>query len=176
MPSIALLVTIGLTLLFVAVTAGLFAHNRGAKTLLAGLGVSLLPFGLYLFGLTDLIVNGVRSLVDWAQRTVFDTWMTVGAVMFGVGILLLIISAFVKPRTRQRPAQGSGAASAQQPRPAAGQQPRPAVGSGGASAPTAASRSGGSGTSSAATPGKGKDKAGDNDDEIEEILRRRGIM
>lgn len=165
MPSLALLVTIGLTLLFVAVTAGLFAHNRGAKTLLAGLGISLLPFGLYLFGLTDLIVNGIQSLVDWAQRTYFDMWMTVGAVMFGLGILLLIISAFVKPRTRQRPAAG-------QSRPAAGQQGRSAVGTG-AGTPAVPARPVGA---SQAAPAQPKGKSGDDEDEIEEILRRRGIM
>lgn len=165
MPSIALLVTIGLTLLFVAVTAGLFAHNRGAKTLLAGIGVSLLPFGLYLFGLTDLVVNGIRSLVDWAQRTHFDTWMTVGAVMIGLGVVLLVVSGFVKPHTRQRPVAG------QQARPAAGQQGRAAVGAGSGKPATPAR-----GGQTPAAPGKPKGQADNEEDEIEEILRRRGIM
>lgn len=167
MPSIALLVTLGLTLLFVAVTAGLFAHNRGVKTLLAGIGISLLPFGLYLFGLTDLVVNGIRSLVDWAQRTYFDTWMTVGAVMTGLGVLLLIISAFVKPATRQRPVAG------QQTRTAAGHQGRAAVGTSPGKQAAPAPRPGGQ---AAAAPGSTKGKSGDEEDEIEEILRRRGIM
>ena len=151
--SISLLVTIGLTVLFAAITAGLFASNRRLRTLLIGLGITLLPFGLYFLQITDLAVNGIKSLIDWAQRTYFDSLMTLGAGLLGGGLVLAIIGALI-PRRIQL---GGGAPEHKQQRPAVQGRPGPA------GAPVQQRPAAGA-----------KDKSAD--DEVEEILRRRGIM
>lgn len=152
---LSLWITIGIAIAFGAVTAGLFANNRSAKTLVSGLGLTLLAPGLYFFGLMDLIVNGVNSIIDWAQRTVFDTTMTVGASLLGLAIVLLLVGALLKPKPRQ-----ARQAKPQQPRQAQAPAARPGVTSG-QPAPAQQPKA----------PAGGSD-----DDDIEEILRRRGIM
>lgn len=154
--SLSFLITLGATVLLAAVTAGLFASNRRLKTLLGGIGLSLVPFGLYLLGITDLAVNGVSSLIDWAQSTYFDNVMTIGAVLLGAGILLAIIGVIV-PR---RIVLGRAA-------------PKATTAPGAATAVTAPPNSPGKPGTAKRQPA-GKDK--ESEDEIEEILRRRGIM
>lgn len=153
---LSLWITLGVAIFFAAVTAGLFANNRSPKTLLGGLGLTLLPLGLYFFGLTDLLVNGIQSIIDWAQRTVFDTTMTIGAVMLGVAVLLLIVAGFIKPRQRKAP----------QPQATGGASQRAVSGTRPAAQPQ---------QPTAKNPASGKTDKGE-DDEIEAILRRRGIM
>ena len=65
----SLFVTIAVMTVIVAITAGLFAHGRSPRTLLAGIGVALLPLGLLLTGMSDLLVSGVESLIAWVDRT-----------------------------------------------------------------------------------------------------------
>lgn len=155
---LSLWITLGVAIFFAAVTAGLFANNRSPKTLLGGLGLTLLPLGLYFFGLTDLLVNGIQSIIDWAQRTVFDTTMTIGAVMLGVAVLLLIVAGFIKPQQRKAPQP--------QPQATGGASPRAVSGTRPAAQPQ---------QTTAKNPASGKADKGE-DDEIEAILRRRGIM
>lgn len=166
--SLSLMITIGVTVFLAAITAGLFARNRGARTLLMGLGLTLIPPGLYLLGLTDLLVNGVLSIIDWAQRTVFDTPMLIGAVLLGLGLLMFLVSLAVRPRTREErrapevdrrrePAALRRDTTTGTTRTRTATQPVDT----GATKPSAPAAAGG---------------ASDEDEEIEEILKRRGIM
>lgn len=162
----ALFITICLMTVIAAATAGLFARGRNPKTLVAGIGLVVIPLGLYLTGVTHLAYNGVLSLIDWAQRTVWTDAMTWGAGLAGFGIVLLVVAGFMK--TKARPKQER--VKAQQPQPGVAGKPAPqaAVGAGGGSAAPA---------KAAPRPKGGKQAAVDPEDaEIEALLRKRGIM
>jgi len=57
----SLFVTIAIMTVIVAITAGLFARGRNTRTLVAGIGFALLPLGLLLTGMSDLLVSGIES-------------------------------------------------------------------------------------------------------------------
>lgn len=158
MDQIALWVTIAATVLIVAIAAGLWARDQAARPLVAGLGLGLIPPGLYLTGLTGLTINGIRSLVDWVQQTPWTQMMSWGVGLLVAGIVLFALSRFLK--TAPKPER---TASNRVQAPAA----KPAVGRTGSPAPTATG-----GTAPAAK----QPAAADEDAEIEEILRKRGIM
>lgn len=156
--SLSLLVTIVLMVLVLAISVGLWARHHRARPLVGGIGLMLVPLGLYLLGITDLAVNGVISIIDWAQRTVWDDIMTWGAGLAGAGLLLAVIAQFLpkgpKPvqQGTQRPVAGAAGRPQVQGRPAEPAKPQ-------------------------ARPAQPKSKDGltDEDREIEELLRRRGI-
>ena len=152
-----LIITIFLMTLIVAITAGLWARHRGVRPLMGGIGVLLIPLGLYLLGITRLSYNGVVSLIDWAQRTVWSPVMTWGATLAGVGLLMFIVSRFIKPTVR----------------PIVEQSGKPAVSPQGRAPRTATAVS----TGPAAKPASAKAPARTaEDDEVEDILRKRGLL
>lgn len=155
--SLSLLVTIVLMVLILAITVGLWARHHRARPVVGGIGWMLVPLGLYLFGITDLAVNGVLSIIDWAQRTVWGDAMTWGAALVGAGIVLAVVAQFLPkgPKPAQQAPQ----------RPVAGAAGRPQV----PGRPAAAKPQTGP------APAKSKDGLTDEDREIEELLRRRGI-
>ncbi|MDO5093598.1 MAG: hypothetical protein Q4D79_09305 [Propionibacteriaceae bacterium] len=132
-----LFVTIAVMTVIVAVTAGLFARGRSLRTLLAGVGFTLLPLSLYLTGLTTLLANGIASLIAWVGRTSWDNTMAWGLGLGGLGIVLMIVAGFLPKREGQRepkspkpapaPKARSGlAGKATQDSPAANPQPKQA--------------------------------------------------
>lgn len=149
-----LLITIGLMIFIAALTAGLWARSRAARPVVGGIGFLLVPLGLQLSGVMDLIYNGILSIIDWANRTVWDNLMTWGASLLGVGIVLIVVASFLKPKPRQPKAQKA-------PKAAGGPAAQPAVGG-----------------PASGTPAQPRAKAEPHpeDDEIEAILRKRGIM
>lgn len=163
----SLLITIILAVLILAVMVGLWASSRRAKPIVGGIGWILIPVGLYLLGITDLAVNGVMSIVEWAQRTRWDTLMTTGAALAGGGVLLAIVAGFL-PGARKAPP-----ASQPAQRPVGGAQARPQVGARpapGAPQPAPATRA------QSKPAAGGKDGLTDEDREIAELLKKRGIM
>ncbi|MFV0427902.1 MAG: hypothetical protein ACK5KO_00495 [Arachnia sp.] len=153
--SATLFITIGVMTIIAALTVGLWARSRSVRTLIAGFGLMLLPLGLYLTQMTGLLINGIGSLIDWAQRTVWDDAMTWGVGSLAVGVVFLVVAGFLpKPKPAPRPKQPP-------PRKAAGSGAKPQVSATGA--PTVA----------APPAGASSDP---EDDEIEAILRKRGIM
>ena len=165
----SLFVTIAVMTVIVAITAGLFAHGRSPRTLLAGIGVALLPLGLLLTGMSDLLVSGVESLIAWVERTGWTNTMSWGAGIGGLGILLIAVARFL-PGTKPRQDQEDGA-----PR------ERPAVKKSGAKpAVTKGDQQTAQTARPTPQPGGGaprKNSGGDEDlDEIEAILKKRGIV
>lgn len=159
----SLFITICLMTVIAAATAGLFARGRNPRTLVAGIGLVVLPLGMYLTGLTRLAYNGVLSLIDWAQRTVWNEAMSWGAGLLGLGIVLLVIAGFMRTKARPKQvrtrAQGRSTAVDQPAQPSLTRENRPEA-------------------ATAQQPAKGKQApAVDPEDaEIEALLRKRGIM
>ena len=163
----ALFITIAIMTVIIAVTAGLFARGRSPRVLVAGLGLALIPLALQLTGLSVLLVNGIGSLIAWGQRTGWNDTMTWGAGLGAAGILLLVVSGFIPKRERSAPPREPRAkAVATDPR-------RPAVGS-----PAAAERNTppASTQPTTAQPARKAAPVDENIDEIEAILKKRGIV
>lgn len=165
---IDLLLTIGLSIVIVAVAAGLTARNRRARPAVMGAGLAAFVVGMYLTGLTQLAANGVRSLIDWFQRTPFTTVTAWGLGLLIGGIVTFVAGSFLTRTSRPREPKA---------------EPQPQVQ--GQAAPQVAARPGGSVTNptaapKAAAPGKpaGQQQKGldPEDAEIEALLRKRGIM
>lgn len=156
-----LLITIGLSIFILGVTVAMLTRNRTrAKAILGGLGWLGITVGLYLFGFTNLIYNGVLSLIDWAQRTVWSDTMTFGASILGGGVLLLVMSAFLKSKPLATPPAKPAKPGADQKTPAKPQQQ--------AALPETKK------SADPVTPPTSADEAA-ADAEIEELLRKRGI-
>ncbi|WP_121902529.1 hypothetical protein [Tessaracoccus antarcticus] len=153
-----MIITIFLMTLIVAITAGLWARHRGARPLMGGIGALLIPLGLYLLGVTRLAYNGVVSLIDWAQRTAWSPVMTWGASLAGVGLLMFVVSRFIQPAARPAVEPDRKAAVASKARP--GQSSSAVVATGPAAKPA---------------PAKAPARTAE-DDEVEDILRKRGLL
>lgn len=156
MPDMTTLVPLilgGLVLLVLIWTFLRFQLGHGARVVLRGLGAIIMLAGLYFSGLALLAGNGLRSIYDWAQRTKLSNTMIVGFSLLAAGALFWLVGTLLRPRTREdakarrEVKKGSQPAVAAKPAPA---QPAPAK-----PAPKAATS--------------------DEDREIEELLRNRGI-
>lgn len=158
--SIEFIGTIAAAVVILAITAGVTARKGRIRPLLIGLGLALIPVGLYLTGVLRLMINGVTSIVDWFQRTMFTDGIAWGLGLLVGGVLLSIVGvALPKKPARERAAKEQPA-----PRQVPKQSAQPLLA-----------------TKPAAQPGKPAPKAKPKDapgefDEIEELLRKRGIM
>lgn len=167
--SLDFLITLALTIAILAVAAGMTARNRRARPAVFGLGLALIPVGLYLAGLTTLIINGVQSIVDWLQRTVWTDVITWGLGLLVAGVVLMVVARFLPREPKPRPAP-TAVPGGQAPREVPG---RPAAT--GATAATAAPTT--AAAKPTAAPASKQTKGLDDEDaEIEALLRKRGIM
>ncbi|MFF1905757.1 hypothetical protein [Kitasatospora sp. NPDC058218] len=151
--------------------AGLRAYRRRFLSATRWFAVALVPAGLYLTGLFPVARTIGSEFADWATKLVFDPRVWTGIVLLAVSAALLLATRWVG-RRRAVDGAGSGpAAAAPAPGRASvtGAPPAPGV-----AAPKAA-------TPESAAPKRAAPKAGKRDDglgdfeDIEEILRRRGI-
>lgn len=134
-----------LTLLGLGTSAYIWTRRGPARGLRAA-ALSLLPLAAALTGVLRLTGDVVGAVGRWATRLVFDPLTWVGFVLAGVALLLFVLSGWM---LRRDPGRGRPR------REVRSEQSTPAVGRG--------TPAGASGT-------------GDPElDEIEKILRRRGI-
>lgn len=134
-------------------------RNRGVASAVRGAGFTLLAPAAYLTGTLELAGELAVDIGDWASGVVFSPVVWTGVALAGLGVLLVFVSGLLSARgvgTTPRP-RAAAAPAAPAPAGAAGAAPapagRPAVGR---VKPTAA-------------------PADDELDDIEAILRRRGI-
>ncbi|AQP44797.1 hypothetical protein [Tessaracoccus flavus] len=156
------IITLALAIGILAIAAGLTARSRRARPAVAGLGLAMIPVGLYLTGLTTLIINGVRSIIDWLMRTPWTDAISWGIGLLVGGIVLLVIAGFLPREAKPRPVHPDARATApaKQASTAPGQRPVAPPAKPGPAPATA----------------KSKAAADPEDAEIEELLRKRGIM
>lgn len=166
---LTLILTIAAAVIILGIAAGMTARSRRARPAVMGAGLAAAVVGLYLTGLTQLTANGVQSLIDWFQRTVFTNTVAWGLGLVGGGILAFIVGSFLsktpKPPREPRPGSTPPVRDGARPQVGAGHQ-------GPTARPTTAPAQ-----QPKAAPGKPAQKGLDPEDaEIEELLRKRGIM
>ena len=122
-------------------------RNRGAASGLRGAGLTLLPPAAWLTGTLEMFTEIGGSVADWATHLVLSPIVWAGIVLAGLSVLLLGGSAMLRARNDEA-ADGSQ-------RPTSGTAERSALG--GATAP------------------RSKPVIDEDLDDIEAILKRRGI-
>lgn len=174
LPLIMIMATAALSLLALVVTLLGHQRGRGPRHLVMGLGWVLVPIGLWVVGLMDLIGEGGLAAYRWLMRTQMDLQHWIGVAVGTLGVLLIVVAAlFVKPRTREqarlaRQARRPGVAA----RPGSAAPGTVGGGSAGSSDPAGRTSAPAAKRAAAAAPAT---KPTDEDDEIEAILKRRGI-
>ena len=135
-------------------------RRRGVAAGTRGVAWSLLPVSLYLTGLLELVWDIVRSSVSWVTHLIFSPTVWAGVALFGVSVVLYVVSGGARgrrgdtPKVQMKPASPAGELTATGPAPAS-------------AAPA-----------KAAKPSKGskaKQQESSEFDEIEDILKRHGI-
>jgi hypothetical protein len=153
-----------LTIVGLAVSALLWTR-RGPASGLRGAAWSLLPLAAGLTGVLELGWEITDSVVSWAARLAFSPVVWLGVVVAAVSVLLFVVSGWMRRRgaggTRPEGAvpPGRGKAAGELPR----RRSTPAA--------TTAAPAGPASRAEGPEPG-----AGDDMDDIEEILRRHGIQ
>lgn len=149
---ILLPVCISVAVLGVVVAVVLWVRRRRGRAVQA-LAVGALPFGLYLTGLLPLVWSGAVEVVRWAGGLIFDPAVWAGMGLLALAVVLWVVGGMVARRTpgRTREPKAVGQAAGR-----SGRRVGP-----GTKAPAARSDAGGSGDAEL--------------DEIEALLRKRGI-
>lgn len=156
----------GLILLVALWTVLMWARARSMRSLLEGIGLILLVAGAWITGMLALALHGVRSIYDWALRTVLDTTMVVGLIVMGLGLVFFLIGLFISPISREEAKSRRGVH--RDARKGAGQ---PDTRTPSSQAAVSSDKSRATGQTSAAP----KQNSAADDAEVEEILRSRGI-
>ncbi|WP_132152292.1 hypothetical protein [Kribbella antiqua] len=135
-------------------------RRRGAAAGVRGVAWSLLPVSLYLTGLLELVWDVVRSAVSWVTHLIFSPTVWAGVALFGVSVVLYVVSGIARGRrgepdtAKKKPASPAGELTATGPAPASAAPAK-------AAKPTKGS--------------KAKQQESSEFDEIEDILKRHGI-
>jgi hypothetical protein len=136
-------------------------RRRGFAAGLRGVAWSLLPLAAYLTGAIKMLWQMGAAIGDFASSFVFSPRVWVGVIVFGVAVVLYVVSGGLRRVRRNR--SGSGGEEQQSGRPAQPGQP---------SQPTKALKP-------ASKPGKPAKKTSSGDDDglgdAAEVLRRMGI-
>lgn len=146
---------VGLTLLGLIASWAAW-RRRGAAAGVRGVAWSLLPVSLYLTGLLELLWDVVRSAVTWVTHLIFSPTVWAGVALFGVSVVLYVVSGVARARRGDAPKKGrsepAGELTTTGPEPAS-------------AAPGKAAK----------PKGKAKQQESSEFDEIEDILKRHGI-
>jgi hypothetical protein len=151
----------GLTLLGL-IGSWLAWRRRGAAAGVRGVAWSLLPVSLYLTGLLELVWDIVRSAVSWVTHLIFSPTVWAGVALFGVSVVLYVVSGVAKGR--RTPQKAATPKSTAAPGELTSTGPAPAS----ASAPPAK-------PAKAPKGAKASRQESSEFDEIEDILKRHGI-
>ena len=178
-------IIMGIAIVLLVVGVGIFIGTTPMKdskrsvrltvisTVLSLAGIILVIVGALVTGLTDLLLQGVRGVIDWVRHKPMDTATWVGIAVGVLGLIVYLIGGFIKAPTREEVIQrqatraakdrqrlaGQAAKSRQQQAknaPAKPQQPPPL--------PAASQQAGPAGSTPASA-----------DDEVANILKKHGI-
>lgn len=172
------LICLAATVVLLLVAAvSLRAYRRRGKTVQL-VGLALVPMGLWFTGLIGPLREAARPVIDWARTLTLTTPVWVGLGLLGGALLLWILGGLVAARTARRavPAPGSPSAGAVTAGGGAGAG-RTKTTSSGTTAPGAGRAPATRGQGAAADGRGGRQSSGQDAemDEIEELLRKRGI-
>lgn len=97
---IIILASAGLGAIAMLYAVVMWNSRRSARYLLRAVGIIMVIAALGITGLSELLLRGVRALIEWFQVTYLSTTVMVGIGVGVVGILAYLIGGAVKPPTR----------------------------------------------------------------------------
>lgn len=155
---------------------------RGNRHLLQGIGLILIPIGLWLTGVMELLVEGVEAVYRFFADNALDTLAIAGLIVLGVGVLIFLASAIIKPVSRADSKERRQLRKQEQQKFAAAQaaSEQRSVGSGSVHAPAKKAEVGAAGSPGAVAPRPAAQQPASKglsseDAEIEALLKKRGI-
>jgi len=140
-------------------------RRRGLASGVRGVAWSLLPVSLYMTGLLELLWDVVQSVTSWVTHLIFSPTVWAGVALFGVSVVLYVVSGVAKARRGDAPEKTT----------AKSKSASDAIGELTASGPPAASAKPAKQAKPAKAPKAGKSQESSEFDEIEDILKRHGI-
>ena len=176
---VLLIVALALSLIGVIYALVSWRAGYGTGHVLEGLGLAALAVGLHLSGLMQLAYDLLAALVAWWRDLVWTPQVQAGIGALVLALVLWVVAGALNRRgigvlsKEDRRARREDRATARADRKAEKDQPA-ATGRPAAVSSTARGDATQSGTATA--PGKDKSAKGDEFDEIEAILRKRGIQ
>ena len=91
--------------------------NRGATPAMRGLAFTLLPAAAWLTGTLRMFTNIASEIADWAVHLAFSPKVWLGVILAGMSLALFLLSGFLRDRSlaggTRGPADGSPAAKPQ---------------------------------------------------------------
>ncbi len=78
--------------------------RRGAAAGTRGLALTMLPGAAWLTGTLELLTEIGGSIGDWARSLVFDPFVWAGVAMAGLAVLLWVIGGFLHGRNAKKAA------------------------------------------------------------------------
>ena len=100
---------VGLTLLGL-IGSWAAAKRRGTTAGVRGVAWSLLPVSLYLTGLLEMLWDVVKAASDWIVNLVFSPSVWAGVALFGVSVVLFVLTGVLRGRGKSAEAEGKGKA------------------------------------------------------------------
>lgn len=179
--TIAIIVTAVLSIAALSWTMLGVQRLRGNRHHLQGIGLILIPIGLWFTGVMELVVQGAEAVYRFFTDTALGTMSVTGLIVLGLGVLVFLASAIIKPidradskeRRQLRKQEKQQFASAQ-----AASEQRALGGTTGSTAPARANT--GAAPAAATRPSPQQPAApkglSSEDAEIEALLKKRGIQ
>ncbi|MCL2489606.1 MAG: hypothetical protein FWF36_02600 [Propionibacteriaceae bacterium] len=91
----AIILTIVLAVIGLAYLLFGWLRKRSWRVMWRGAGFILIPVGLLIMGLMRKVVDGINAVVDWANATYMTTWVMIGLIVAGIGLVVYLIGSFV---------------------------------------------------------------------------------
>ena len=170
--SIVILVTIITTVLPVLWAVFGWLARRSWRPVLRGLGLALVPIGLLVTGLIRLLVRALALVVNWFAHTQMTTTIWTGVIVAAIGLLTWIGAGFMTPLTREEARQRR---AEHRERRAAGAAGKPAAPTSRASRTSQVPQAGADKTRRTAPTASRRSGMSPEDEELEKILKDRGI-
>ena len=100
-PTVVAVVTIVLIVLPLLWALSGWFSRRSSRAMLRVVGLALIPVGLVLTGLMRLLVRAIRLVVDWFAGTVMTTTIWIGIIVIAVGLVTWFVSGIMPPVDRE---------------------------------------------------------------------------
>lgn len=103
--TIAIIVTVVLSVSALLWTVLRVQRRYGARSLLRGLGLVLIPVGLWFSGVMELLVSGARGVYRFLTDGPVEPMEMAGLIVLAVGLLLFIVASAIKPVSKEEAQQ-----------------------------------------------------------------------